>query len=241
MTRLLLASVLTLFASLSFAQTYTLLTSVPSKVAKGETSTEGFFIEVLTETFKRAEVGLRVKKDAWVRNQQKVANSLADHKLVIAPLTRTAERENKFDWILPITSYKLVFVTNDRSIDISNIEALKQNPVCVYRESPAEFKLRELGFEKIRARVQEQKCFQGLKKGREKVMLSHGKIAAIKGIKLVKGKPEKLRFGKVFDEETLFLASTPGAVSALDKKRLKKALQSMKSDGSFEAIRNKYL
>lgn len=226
---------------MSFAQSYTLLTSVPSKVAKGETSAEGFFIEVLTEAFDRAGLSLRTKKDAWVRNQQKVAQAQAEQGLIIAPLTRTPEREKQYDWIAPVETYKLVFITNDRSVDISNTEAIKNTAVCVYRESPAEYKLRELGFTKIRARVQEQKCFQGLKKGRDKIMLTHGKIAANKGYKLVKGNPEKLIFGPSFDEEKLYLAGTPGAVSKADQEKIKAALRAMKTDGTLDSIRNKYL
>lgn len=241
MKKLLLTLLLLSFASISSAQTYTLMTSVPSKVAKGETSAESYIIEVLTEAFKRADIKMRVKKDAWIRVQQKVMESSPEQGLVIAPLTRTPEREKKFDWITPVESYKLVFITNDRSIDISNIDGLKNTPVCVYRESPAEYKLRELGFTKIRARVNKQTCFQGLKKGRDKVMLAHGKIAAEKSYKLIKGNPDKLIFGSEFKEETFYLAGTLGVMHKKNREKIRKALSSMKSDGTLDAIRNKYL
>lgn len=223
-----------------FAQGYTLMTSLPSKVAKGEKATEGFFIEVLEEVFKRADIPLRVKKGAWVKNQQIVEKAAARDKLLISPLTRTEQREANYDWVFPIIDYRLVFITNDPEVDVSNIEAMKSKPVCVYRESPAEYKLRELGFKKIRTRVQEQKCFQGLKRGSERIMLTHGKIAAEKGYKLVKGKPEKLVFGQSFEEEKLFLAASKGAVSGEDKKKLRDALTSMRSDGKFEEILSQY-
>ena len=223
-----------------FAQGYTLMTSLPSKVAKGEKATEGFFIEVLEQVFKRADIPLRVKKGAWVKNQQTVAKASANDKLLISPLTRNTQREAKYDWILPIIDFRLVFITNDPEVDVSNIEAMKSKPVCVYRESPAEYKLRELEFKKIRTRVQEQKCFQGLKRGSERIMLTHGKIAADKGYRLVKGKPEKLIYGKSFKEEKLFMASTKGAVSDADKKKLRDALNSMRTDGSFDKILAQY-
>jgi polar amino acid transport system substrate-binding protein len=226
---------------MSSAQTYTLMTSVPSKVAKGETSAESYIIEILTEAFKRADIKMRVKKDAWIRVQQKVAESAPDQGLIIAPLTRTPEREKKYDWIAPVESYKLVFITNDRSVDISNIETLKNTPICVYRESPAEYKLRELGFTKIRARVKKQMCFQGLKKGRDKVMLAHGKLAAEKSYKLIKGNPKELVFGTQFEEETFYLAGTPGVMHKKNREKVRKALSSMKSDGTLESIRKKHL
>ncbi|PCH98688.1 MAG: hypothetical protein COB84_01525 [Rhodobacteraceae bacterium] len=89
-------------------------------------------------------------------------------------LTRIKEREDNYDWILPIITYELQFITNDRSLDISNLEMLKSEPVCVYRESPAEFKLKSLGFTKIRAKVKEQKCYLALKNKSE--MIKHDSL-----------------------------------------------------------------
>jgi len=240
MKQLLSLFLLMLLATNSFAQNYTLMTSTPPKVAKNEVSTENFFIEIATELFKRADLKLRIKTGPWIRNQKKVFSASPSEGLLITPLTRTQDREDAFDWILPITTYKLQFITNDKSIDISNLEGLKTIPVCAYRESPAEFKLQSLGFKKIHARVQEQKCFRGLKKGSEKVMLAHGKIAAEKGYKLVKGNPAQLIYGKSFEEETLYLASTKNAMPSRHQKKLNKALEAMKTDGTFEKIISKY-
>jgi polar amino acid transport system substrate-binding protein len=240
MMRIFTFCLLTLMASVTAAQNYTLMTTLPPKVAKGEVATESFFIEVAQETFKRADLHLRTKKGAWIKNQNKVMAAQAAKGLMIVPLTRTEDREAKYDWILPIITYKLIFVTNDRAVDISNIEALKSMPVCAFRESPAEYKLKELGFEKIHARVHEQKCFHGLKKKTEKIMLAHGKISAAKGYKLVRGNSEKLIYGPEFSEETIYLASTKGAVSDDDKAKLIQAFESLKADGSFEKTRAKY-
>ncbi len=240
MKRLIVTLVLSLLSVSAFAQGYTLLTSLPTKVADGEKATEGFFVELLEEVFTRADIPMRIKKGVWVKNQELVAKAKARDGLVIAPLTRTEEREKDYDWILPIIDYRLVFITNDPKVDISNIEAMKSRPVCVYRESPAEYKLRELGFQKIRTRVQEQKCFQGLKRGSERIMLTHGEIAATNGYKLVKGKAEKLIFGPKFDKEELYLAASKGAVSEKDKEKLQTALKSIREDGTFKKLLAQY-
>jgi len=216
------------------------MTTEPSRIAKGETSTESFFIEVAQEIFKRSNLDLRVKIEPWIRSQKKVASADPKEGLVITPLTRTDERENTYDWILPITPYKLQFVTNDRGVDISDLDAIKKEPVCALRESPAEFKLKTLGFTKIRAKVQEQKCFLGLKKQSEKIMLAHGKVSANKGYKLAGGNPEKLIYGRSFAEERVYLASTKGAVSKRNTQKLRAALESMKNDGTYTKIRDKY-
>jgi len=240
MKQLITLCLLTFISSFCLAQNYTLITTLPSKSVKGEKSSASFFVEIMEETFIRSGLALRTEKGHWIANQKKVISASPSKGFVITPLTRTKEREDAYDWILPITNYKLQFITNDKSIDITNLEDLKTQPVCAYRESPAEYQLRDLGFTKIRTKVQEQKCFQGLKKQTTKVMLAHGKLAAIQGYKLIGGNPEQLIYGRSFAEEILYLASTKGAVSPEDKKKLADAFDAMKIDGTYKRIFDTY-
>ena len=53
---------LTLLSSLSFAKSYTLITTEPPKVADGEKSAEKFFIEIVSEVFTRSGLKLSVEK-----------------------------------------------------------------------------------------------------------------------------------------------------------------------------------
>jgi hypothetical protein len=94
----------------------------------------------------------------------------------------------------------------------------------------------KLGFTKIRTKVQEQKCFQGLNNKTIAVMLSYGKISANKGYKIIGKNPEQLIYGKSFSEQTVYLASTKKAVSDDDKKKLTDAFADFKADGTFDKI-----
>jgi ABC-type amino acid transport substrate-binding protein len=234
------ACLFTLTSSLCLAQNYTLMTTEPSKVADGEKSIEHFFVEISKEIFLRSGLTVNIKEGLWIQNQRKVSTASAKEKLLIIPLTRTEDREALYDWIVPISSYKLQFITTDKSIDISNIDALKNLPICAYRESPAETKLKELGFTDIQAKVQEQICFKNLSKNKVKVMLVHGKLAAIQGFKNINKDPEKLIYGTSFPLETLYLASTKKGVSAADKKKLNDAFTAMKEDGTYDTILASY-
>jgi len=230
------AWLLTLASSICLAQNYTLMTSEPSRVADGEKSTESFFVEITSEVFARSGIKLKVKEGHWIRNQKKVSKAPPQKALLITPLTRTEEREDSYDWILPLFNYKLQFITTDKSIDITNIDALRNLPVCALRESPAEYKLIKLGFTKIRTKVQEQKCFQGLNNKTVTVMLAYGKVAAGKGYKIIGKNPEQLIYGKSFSEQTAYLASTKKAVSDEDKKKIVDAFAAIKADGTFDKI-----
>lgn len=236
MKKFIATCLLTLTSSLCLAQNYTLMTTEPSKVAEGEKSIENFFAEIATEVFSRSGLSMNIKEGHWIRNQKKVSKASAKEKLLIIPLTRTEEREELYDWIVPISSYKLQFITTDKTININNINALKNVPICAYRESPAEYKLRDIGFTDIQAKVQEQICFKNLSKNKIKLMLAHGKLAAIQGFKNINKDPEKLIYGKSFPKETVYLASTKKAVTKEDKKKLNDAFTAIKEDGTYAKI-----
>lgn len=234
---LLLASII---SSSVFARTYTLLTSEPVRSAKQEVSAEELFIEVIKEALKRADVSLRVDQGPWIQAQRTVTRASDEDHYLIAPLTRISQREDKYDWILPLANYRLQFVTTDRNIDISNIESLKKEPVCVYRESAGEYKLKEMDFPDILSRVLVQNCYKELKSGKLKVVLAHGERIGKALYEQVGGKPDDLIFGRPFSEYTVYLAATKGAVPELLKQDLLKALDEMKIDGTYDKIFSKY-
>lgn len=240
MKHMITACLLTLASSICFAQHYTLMTSEPAIVAEGEKSTESFFIEIVNEVFARSGIKLKIEKGHWIRNQKKVSAASPHKALLITPLTRTEEREDSYDWILPLSTYKLQFITTDKSIDIANIDALRNLPVCVLRGSPAEYTLIKLGFTKTRTKVQEQKCFQDLNNKTGAVMLAYGKIAADKGYKIIGGNPEQLIYGKFFSEQTVYLASTKNAMPDEDKKKIIDAFAAIKADGTYDKIYDTY-
>ena len=71
------------------------------------------------------------------------------------------------------------------------------------RLSPAEEKLHELGFNNIRAQVQEKSCYKQLVKGKVKLVMSFGKVSSEKRYQQVGGNVEGLVYGLSFREETL--------------------------------------
>ena len=113
-------------------------------------------------------------------------------------------------------------------------------PICAFRESPAEYKLKDLGFTNIQTKVQEQICFKKLGQKKVQLMLAHGKIAATKGFKIINEDPDTLIFGKSFPKETLYLASTKNAISKADKKKLNDAFLAIKADGTYDNIYKTY-
>lgn len=227
---------MTLLSASVFADSYTLYTIKQ----KDKSNAENFFVDVSEELFKRAGLSLRVKPNHWIQAQRKVSNATPDQKLLITPLTRTNDRENDYDWILPFEKYKLQLVSNDKTLNITDTNVLKELPVCALRESPAEAKLHDLGFTNIKAQVQEKNCFEQLLKGKIKLIMAHGDIAASKRYASIGGNSDDLIYGLSFREETLYLASSKQAVAKSDLEKLKTALSDMRTDGTYDKLKEKY-
>ena len=199
MNRILVFCALMLSSTLVLSQNFTLVTIKQ----KEKDNAENFFVEVSKELFKRAEMSLRVNPSHWIKAQKEVMRASPDLNYLITPLTRTPSREDDYDWILPLEKYQLQLISNDKSIDINDTNALKELPVCALRLSPAEEKLHELGFNNIRAQVQEKSCYKQLVKGKVKLVMSFGKVSSEKRYQQVGGNVEGLVYGLSFREETL--------------------------------------
>lgn len=236
MKRIVVICLLSMFSVIASAQSYTLMTIKQ----KDKENAENFFVEITEEIFKRAGLTLRTKPSHWIQAQRKVVSALPKQGMVITPITRTEQREEDYDWILPLEQYQLQLVSNDKTLNIKDTNVLKDLPVCALRESPAEYKLQELGFNNIKAQVQEKNCFKQLKKGKVKLIMAHGDLAAKKRYQSAGGNADDLVFGLSFRKETLYLASTKQAVPPAHQEKLKAALQATKDDGTYNTLLEKY-
>lgn len=202
---------------------------------------QGFCLDLVKELFKRSGIGLEIKFLPWARAQHKVRTARERNGLLITPLTRVPQRELFYDWILPLYEYKMLLVTNDRAIPVHDQAAMKTIEICVLRESPAQYKLEEEGFKKVYAATTELKCLQLLKHKRAKAVLVHGILMGIHNYKVFGGDPRELIKGVAYPGQVLYLAASKGRVSQGVRKELQRAMEEMKSDGTYDAIISKYM
>lgn len=236
MKKIIVMLALLAITSEAFADRYILLTSQPGRNLKTNMGTEKLFSELVTELFARAELKVETKQTPWVKAQSEVKKASIDKRLLIAPLSRTPEREEDFDWIVPLAPFSLQFVSTDKTIDMTSFENLKKETVCVWRESPAEYRLRSLDFPDILGRVQVQKCYKDMRSGKQKLVLAHGEEVAKVLYSQVGGKADKLKFSRPFGEYTVYLAATPGLIDEDTKRLLNNTLDSMKIDGTYSSV-----
>ncbi len=226
-----------LLALATTAQGVTLLSADIPPYSSSETANEGLCIDIARALFRRAGIDLDVEFHPWARSQRM---AITGSGYVITPLTRTPEREPHYDWVVPIYSYKLLMVTNDPLVRIKNIDAMRQEEICVLRESPAEYKLRTLGFGNRMTVTEESTCMQMLALKRAKVALIHGSLNARYGYKKFGYDPAELIEGTTFPSGDIYIGSTKGALSPQQHRRLNQALETIQRNGLYESIIDKY-
>ncbi len=202
---------------------------------------QGICLDLVRELFKRSGIGLEVTFFPWARAQHNVLTGPGGKGLLITPLTRIPKRESLYDWILPLYEYKLQLVTNDRAIPVHDEVDMKAFEICVLRESPAQYKLEEEGFKKVYALTTELKCLQLLKHKRAKAVLVHGILMGIHNYKEFGGDPKELIKGVAYPGGAVYLAASKGMVSQGVREGLQRAMDGMKSDGTYDAIVGKYM
>jgi polar amino acid transport system substrate-binding protein len=230
-----------LFCSQAFGESFKLLSAEMPPYTSENREAQGICIDLARELFKRSGMGLEIEFLPWARAQHKVRTAREGKTLFITPLTRVSRREAFYDWILPLYEYKLLLITNDRAIPVHDEAAMKDFEICVFRASPAQYKLEDEGFKKVYAAITEKKCLLLLKHKRAQAVLVHGMLSGIHNYKEFDGDSRELIKGLAYPGGALYLAASKGTVTKGVREGLQRALDGMKSDGTYDAIVRRYM
>lgn len=107
----------------------------------------GALVEITRALAERQGVKASVKFFPWPR-AQKLAQMQA-HTLIL-PLTRTAERESRYRWVVKLYRQRFSFIAPSGStFDIESVEVMRKLRLAVLRESPSMSVARARRFEHI--------------------------------------------------------------------------------------------
>ncbi|MBA5688963.1 substrate-binding periplasmic protein [Rugamonas apoptosis] len=159
--------------------------------------------------------------------------------VLLAPVARIPAREATYDWQIPILEDELVAVTRqDSTADISSPDKLQQLSVGVVRYSASAITARERGWQHVEMVASEVINARKLRAGHIDVWISAWN--AIRAAQQQAGLPlADLRRGAVLGRVQIYLVSSrsmPAARLAL----WKRAFESMRRDGTYQRILNKY-
>ncbi|PKU26542.1 substrate-binding periplasmic protein [Telmatospirillum siberiense] len=196
----------------------------------------GFAIEIVQEMGRRAGIDVEINFMPW---QRALLEASLGHDVAIVPVVRTVEREALYSWIQPIMPGEPFYLLAIRpDVDISSFEAVRNSVIGGMANAPAESILRRAGLRYLDLSTDNIINARKLLAGRFDVWFAREAEAKLAMTRLGES-PARLRRGFVVDAPPSYLAASRD-FSPLIARRLAKAFDSMKADGSYERIVNSY-
>lgn len=210
-------------------------THLPPMSHENAPSAPGAMVELVRELTRRANVPAHIGFVPWGRAMFLSTNL---PQTAIFPLTRTAERETKFRWLVRLYQESYVFIaTRDGRFDLKRPEAMKDKRIGVLRGSAMIKELKAMGYENLVESGSVDEGRRYLASGIVDAMIGDRDIvrASLKGL----------------PEDSLFFFSAPvrrtttwlgGSLDFTeeDAARFGKAMKSMVDDGTYTRILKQY-
>jgi len=199
-----------------------------------ETGTQpGIFVELVQEAMRRLGREVKVEFYPWTR-AQRIAEQ--QDNVILFPLTRTAQREDLYKWLMPVTPMQLVFVSaQDQAVTLTQARNLGR--IAVQKSTPAEAYLVAQGFTNLRAFP--KAASTNIK------LLARGRVDAwftAKGFAqyLIKQTGETdLQIGPVIEQSFFYVAASRDFPEDLAWE-LRRTLNKLAQDGTLSNILSRY-
>ncbi|MTJ82506.1 MAG: amino acid ABC transporter substrate-binding protein [Telmatospirillum sp.] len=197
----------------------------------------GLVGDILLEAVRRAGFQPELLVLPWRRAQAEVSTG---EDLVIIPLSRTAERENAFNWIAPVFDLERTFATLGPPIDSVDQAKREHKIVLVGMGSAQETYLAEAGFDRSQTIVQKigNSEIEMLKSGQADAWFNSTAETLWKWRRA--GETAKLTFGKPVTRDTIYVACSKRCSKDISGP-LAREIEAMTRDGITRRIIDSYL
>ena len=203
----------------------------------------GFSTEVLEIVLKEAGMQGQFQVLPWARAYEVAVNA---ENVLIYSIYRTSQREKFFKWIGPLTSSEwFLYGLRERQFKIETLDDAKKFKIGSVNEDAAEHFLVGKGFvkgENLQSSVKFPLLYEKLKLGRlDLIIMSEAsafEIARRAGDDANKTIQPVYRIGEHAHQGLYFALSAKSDEAILQ--RLRKALETLKKNGSFEAMKKKW-
>ena len=197
----------------------------------------GSAVAVVNEIIKRVGSNEQIKFVPWMRGYDVL---LHEADVALFPTTLTAEREPLFQWVGPILRLQWVLYARKgygdeiRTLD----DARKVEKVGVYLGDAKGKHLKELGFRNLDVAPDNFTNFRKLLHGRLDLVIGTN-LKHLQKMESAGVDPHKVEPALVIKEMDLYIAFSM-RTSSLVVDKWRKAFESMRKDGSFAEIYNKW-
>lgn len=207
----------------------------PFAIEDGAGQRRGALVELSEAVLARAGLPVRAEFFPWARSQ--LITTLAPRVLIV-PLSRTAEREARFQWLIKLHTLHLVFLTRVADPAVRHIEQARRLRIGVLRGTPDLRQLQAQGFEP-------EQLTLGASPEDVLRLLERSHVDTIFGSDVMYGAKAQsrpglsLRTGLQLASNDIWLAAS-GGIETDERRRLEEAHTALLKDGSIERIMRRY-
>lgn len=135
---------------------------LPPYAISANGSEPGALVEITQELGKRMGIALEVDFYPWSRA---MAMASLKPRTIVLPVTRNAEREARYRWLVKLFKQRLLFVGLRGNHDLSDTASLKHARVAVLRGTPYKRLLQQAGYTDVAECTTVRECLRMVKKG----------------------------------------------------------------------------
>lgn len=209
---------------------------LPPFAIEAGTGAPGALVEIVQQIATTNHAELDIKFYPW---QRAVVLPLNVSRTVVLPLTRTAEREPKYRWLVKLYQQNFVFVARAGSeLNLSSTASLKAKRVAVLRGSPHFKYLRGLGFINVFEATSTEELQRMLFRGIADIVFG-GEAIQKSTIRQQGGDEKSLVFGPTVQTGDIWLAGSFDFTDA-EAAEMQRAMDTLKANGSLAKILKKY-
>ncbi|MYM68857.1 transporter substrate-binding domain-containing protein [Pseudoduganella sp. FT55W] len=195
----------------------------------------GSMVEITQALARRMGIPVEVQFYPWSRALVMV--SLAPRTLVL-PLTRTAERENKYRWLLKLYRQTFIFVGQQGNPQLSDPARLLHARLVVLRGTPHKQLLLDAGYTDISECATIRECIRMVKKGIAEASFgaedTHRSAARMDG-----NKAAEFSYSPVFRQDDVWLAGSLDFTEE-EARKWRTTMETLRTDGTIGRIMHKY-
>ncbi|MCF8053505.1 MAG: ABC transporter substrate-binding protein [Desulfobacterales bacterium] len=198
----------------------------------------GVTAELVQEIMRRQGAAFPVQVVPWARGYQRLQT---EPNVILFTTARTEEREDKFHWVGPLYSFRLVFYARkDSGIKVSSTEeAQKVGSIATYRDDLREQLLLSMGFENLDSATTPQSGLRKLISGRVDLWFFDNvgapRVAQEAGVDW-----NRLEEVFTYQQRHSYIALSEG-ISDTVVKQWQATLDEMKADGTYWWICRKWM
>lgn len=197
----------------------------------------GMLVELVETMASRTQRSVKVEFYPWARA---VSVTQSDSRCAILPLTRTPEREEKYQWLVKLYQQSFAFITPAGKKPVNSVDDARQMKIVVLRGSPNVTQLKNHQFNT--AKIVEENSVETMLKD-----LDSGIVDAIYGgdvinMETVRSSGRNLQnyhVGLVLEKGEIWLAGSRGFTQT-DIDALRDAYIGLKKDGTYNRLLKKY-